>query len=204
VARFADALEQNPAPTKLGDVALRFEPSMLIAETPKPPSTWWPTLAWLAGVGFLLATVGSVLLSSELVAGVALAVVGGGSLAAATILSRREVRQRRFVANFGTNTLRLDFTTPIAGQPRTMLVPFDDVRAVELMEQADGRACLVVDFEADRRLLREVLAAHITPAEEEASERLLRVLRGAFGLGEPPADSPAFAPNSDESTFEPG
>jgi hypothetical protein len=201
MARFAAALESNPAPTVLGDVALRYEPSMLIGETPKGPRTWRPTLAWLVGISLLLVAVGAGLSSSSLLLLAIPVVAGGIILAAAVWLERFEKRQRRFVANFITYALRLDFSSPIAGYPRTLVVDFDDVKAVELVEQADGALCLLVDFEHQRRTLREVLAAYIPESQRPDAERLERVLRGAFGLGEPPADSPAF---SEESSFDPG
>lgn len=200
MARFADALESNPAPSALGDVTLRYEPSMLIGETAKT-RTWRPTLAWLLGIVLLLSAVGAGLLSSATTL-LAIPVLGGGLvLLVAVWLERFEHAQRRFVANFGTVSLRLDFASRISGYPQTLVVLFDDVRALELVAQADGQLCLLVDFEQGGRTLREVLVAFIPETQRAEAERLERVLRGAFGLGVPPADSPAF---SEESTFDPG
>ena len=89
-------------------------------------------------------------------------------------------------------SLRLDFTSPIAGKPRTLVVPFDSVKAVAMLRQVDGASCLCVDFTLGSELLREVLVAHIPDAQLPQAERLERVLHGAFGLGAVPADSPLF------------
>jgi hypothetical protein len=201
MARFADALESNPAPTVLGDVSLRYEPSMLIGETPKAERSWRPTLAWLFGITLLLGAIGGALLSSATTL-LAIPVLGGGLvLLVAVWLERFEKAQRRFIANFVTVSLRLDFASRISGYPNTLIVLFDDVRALELVEQSDGELCLLVDFEHQGRTLREVLVAYIPVVQRAEAERLERILRGAFGLGVPPSDSPAF---SEESTFDPG
>lgn len=200
MARFADVLESNPAPRALGDVRLRYEPSMLIGETAKGLGTWRSSLVWAAGFSFLVFSVGALVLQWDTSVVLTLLVLGGLLVAAAVHLERLEKRQRRFVANFGTVSLRLDFTSPIAGYPRTLVVPFDAVRAAELLQQEDGAACLCVDFEKDRALLREVLVAHIPESQRAEAERLERVLKGAFGLGAPPP--PPEAPPADESSFE--
>lgn len=192
MARFSDALESNPAPRALGDVALRYEPSMLIGETARRKATWRSSVAWVAGFSLLLFSAGALILQGDLWLIGPLVLAGGVSIGFAAWLERFEKRQRRFVANFGTVSLRLDFTSPIAGQPRTLVVPFDSVRAVALERQFDGASCLCVDFERGGGLLREVLVAHIPAAQLTAAERLERVLQGAFGLGTPPSDSPIF------------
>ncbi len=201
MAGFEEALELHPAPKVLGDVTLRFEPSMLIGETAKSTRGEWATGIWLVGISALLFGVGGLLLSApeELVACVV--AVSAVALAVATWGERHQRAQRRFVANFTTTTLRLDFASPIVGYPRTVLVPFENVLAVELMEQVDGATCLVVDCQRHAQQFREVLVAFITREEQEQSERLARVLRGAFGLGEIPADSPVLL--GDISSFTP-
>ncbi|MDP1829630.1 MAG: hypothetical protein Q8L48_40560 [Archangium sp.] len=184
--RFADALESNPAPRRLGDVTLRYEPSMLIGETPKARATWRSSLVFVAGVALLLFSAGGLVLQWPFGLVVSLVLSGAVAIAAAVVVERYEKRQRRFVANFGTVSLRLDFTSPIAGYARTLVVPFDSVRATALLRQGDGASCLCVDFE-DRGLLREVLVAHIPDDQLPEAARLERVLKGAFGLGERPA-----------------
>lgn len=205
MARFADALESHPAPAALGDVSLRYEPSMLIGETAKPSPTIKSSAAWTLGVALLLFSAGAVVTVTSVVPAIALACAGALFVAAAVWIERLEKRQRRFVANFATNSLRLDFSSPIAGYPRTLVIPFDDVKGVEVLDQADGALCLVVEFTLQRRTLQEVLAAFVRVEHRAELERVQRVLHGAFGLGEAPADSPAFDPTTtvnEESTFE--
>ncbi len=201
MARFAEALESNPAPTALGDIALRYEPSMLIGETLRQPRTGRPSFSWVSGLALLVLAVGSLVLGGSDVLSAGLVLGGAAAMALAVWFERLEKRQRRFVANFAMLTLRLDFASPIAGYPRTMIVDFDDVKALELATQADGALCVLVDFIHRDQALREVLAAQIPPAQRPQAERLERVLRGAFGLGAIPSDSPLLA--NDESSFEP-
>jgi hypothetical protein len=199
---FADALASHPAPAQLGDITLRYETTILVGETSKVRVSLWPTVTWLGGISALIISVGLLLLAAPSEAVLAMAVLGALGLAATTWLERVERRQRRFIANFDTNHLRLDFVTPFAGRPRTLVVPFDAVKAVQLVEQGDGLSCLTVDFvpQVGRpEVLREVLAAFIPGAQRDEAERLERVLKGAFGLGEVPADSPFH----DEAAAEP-
>lgn len=200
MARFADALATHQAPAAVGDVSLRYEPSMLIGETAAPRRSIRPTFTWTLGVSSLLLGVGVLLGDAAVGLGVGLVLGGGALLGAAAWLERLEKRRRRFVANFATNSLRLDFATPVAGYARTLVVPFDAVKALALVEQEDGARCLLVDFAVGPSTLREVLVAFIPTSQDAEAERLERVLRGAFGLGTPPKDSPLF--DQEASTFE--
>ena len=203
MARFSEVLAQNPAPAALGDIALRYEPSMLIGETPKLERSLRPTIAWLLGISLLLAAFAQLVLLTDSLGVAVCLVLGALAIAAATRLERFEKRQRRFVANFTTTTLRLDFASAIVGYPQTLNVDFDDVQAVEVLPQADGALCLVVDFQYRGRLLREVLTAYVPEDKRDELERLHRLLDGAFGLGDVPADSPALVAVNEESSFEP-
>ncbi|MBI5481421.1 MAG: hypothetical protein HY906_21355 [Deltaproteobacteria bacterium] len=202
---FQKRLEQHPAPKRLGDIELRFEPSMLIGETARGLKSWRPTAASALGVALVLLAVGLLITGvPEIVSGLLVALAAAAFIAAVR-LQRVDSRRRRFVLNFLTNSLRLDFVTPIAGKPRTLVVPFDAVRAVELLEQGDGLRCLTVDFvvAGGRELLREVLAANVPAAQAPEAERIQRVLEGAFGLGAPPpADEERGPPGySEEDSF---
>jgi hypothetical protein len=191
--RFADSLAAHPAPSRLGDITLRYEPSMLIGETPKVPRSLLPTVAWLLGIAALLIALGLLLVDAPIAPIAVMAALGAIGIAASIWLDRIDQRQRRFVANFATNTLRLDFVTPFAGRPRTMVMPFECVQDLQLVEQGGGLSCLTVDFvppTGKAEMLREVLVAFIAEHEREGAERLERVLAGAFGLGEIPEDSP--------------
>lgn len=202
MASFAEALESHPAPKALGDVTLRYEPSMLIGQTPKRRATWRSSALWVAGIAFLLFSAGALTQLEDIAVAGVLLTLGGMGVGLAVLLERFEKRQRRFVANFATVSLRLDFTTAIAGHGRTMIVPFDSVRALALLEQADGAQCLCVDFERDRSLLREVLVAHIPQEQLPEAERLERVLHGAFGLGSPAAGQKVPTNELKTRTFE--
>lgn len=184
---FRQALAENPAPPRLGDIALRFEPSMLIGETQAARPTVRPSLLVTVGVALLVVSAALLGLTSELVA-LPFLLASAAAFGGSAVLLRRERRKRGFVVNFATSTLRLDFATPFAGRPRTLLVPFEDVKAVQALEQGDGQHCLTVDFASGSDLLREVLVAFIPAAEDVAARRLLRLLEGAFGLG-PPAEA---------------
>ena len=193
---FRQALADNPAPAKLGDVWLRYEPSMLVGETSSASGSWRPTALSALGIGLIVLAVAALLVGASTWAGAALLSLAAAALLGSVWLSRFERRKRGFVVNFVTSTLRLDFVTPLAGRPRTLLVPFDDVRALGLMEQGDGRSCLTLDFSLQGAVLREALAAFIGHDELAQARRLSRVLEGAFGLGSIPPDSPYLATQS--------
>lgn len=202
---FATALEEHRAPRRLGDIALRYESSMLIGQTPLPPRSVRPTIAWVVALLASISAVGLLAVGAPDAVTIVLVLSAALGFLGAVWLARVDRRRRAFVVNFRTESLRLDFVTPFAGRPRTIVVSFDAVRAVTRYELPGRVSCLTVDFQADgKELLREVLVAFITPDEEPAADRLRRVLQGAFGLGEVPADSPALAQSapSDESTFE--
>jgi hypothetical protein len=201
LARFADALDSNTAPSSLGDVTLRYEPSMLIGETRKPAPSIFPSLWWLLGLALLLAVACGTALELDLNLLILFAVLGASAIAWAMRLGRAHTHQRRFILNFTTASLRLDFASLISGYPRTLVVNFEAVRVLTLASQVDGQLCLVVDFEYQGRILEEVLAAYIPQAQRPQAERLERVLFGAFGLGGAPKDD--SGPPHDQSTFEP-
>lgn len=186
---FAQALAENPAPRRLGDVTLRYEPSLLVGETDRPLRSWRPTAAWVGGLCLAVAAVSLIALGAPPAVGWLFVALAAVAFAGAFLLERRDARQRRFVVNFGTSSLRLDFVSPIRGQPHTLVVGFDAVRDVQLFEQGDGLLCLTVDFAprpGSTERLREVLVAFIPDAQAAQAARLQRVLSGAFGLGHPP------------------
>ena len=188
--RFEEALAQNPAPKRLGDIQLRYEPSLLIGEADRPPRGAAFAAVLIVGAAFGMGTLGALITdaSTQTVAGCAL--LTGLAFFGAIQLDQRARRQRRFVLNFGTTSLRLDFSTPFANQPRTLVVHFDGVRECAHCTQGDGKIAITVDFvmsASSEQVLREVLVANIPVAQEDAAIRLHRVLKGAFGLGEPPA-----------------
>src|SRR4051812_1873980 len=187
--RFEQALAQNPAPKRLGDVTLRYDASLLIGEAERVPRGWLFILVLLAGVAGALATLAALLVGGQTVAILTAGAATAGAFGFGAVLDQRARRQRRFVLNFETTSLRLDFSTPFAQRPRTLVVHFDGVRDCALYAQGDRQMVLTVDFvtaASSQQLLREVLVANIPLAEEEAAQRLQRVLTGAFGLGKKP------------------
>ena len=187
--RFEDALAQNPAPRRLGDITLRYEPSMLVGEADRPARGLLLVCVLGAGAAAGVATLGALLTDASTATTGGCALLTGVAFLSAAQLDQRARRQRRFVLNFVTTSLRLDFSTAFANQPRTLLVHFDGVRDCSLCTQGDGRVAITVDFVSSTssvQVLREVLVANIPASEEEAAIRLHRVLKGAFGLGEPP------------------
>ena len=191
--RFEEALAQNPAPKRLGDVTLRYDTSLLVGDADPNRRGLLFTSVIAAGIACGVATLGALALGATtgIIGLTALATAGAFGLAA--VLDQRARRQRRFVLNFGTTSLRLDFSTPFASRPRTLVVHFDGVKDCALYSQADGRLALTVDFvltEHSQQVLREVLVANIPVSEESAAWRLHRVLTGAFGLGEKPPAEP--------------
>ena len=194
---FDEALAQNPAPKRLGDISLRYDTSILVGEADRTHRGLSITVAVLSGIAAGLGTVGALIVGAGTAVIAATALSSAGAFGLAAWLDQLSRRQRRFVLNFGTTSLRLDFSTPFANRPRTLVVHFDGVRDCAIYTQADGRLALTVDFVMSKHseeVLREVLVANIPLAEEEAAHRLHRVLTGAFGLGEKPAQGPSTSP----------
>jgi hypothetical protein len=182
---FQQALEDHPAPKAIGDVHLRFDEFVLIGETVKPLSSWAAQGALIAGIccGVPAMVLALSLQSWGPTVASALTVATAGFFGAAALLDQWGKRRRRFVANFESHTLRLDFSTRFRGLPRTVVVPFSSVQRLERVAQADGNTALVVELatEAPRESgFREVLIAHVTDDEEAALSRIERVLTHAI------------------------
>ncbi len=195
-SRFQKALEANPAPRRLGDVSVRYEPSLLIGEADRPKLGWSPVWALLVGVAGVTSLIAAALSTGSTAWMAASALTTAAGFALTAWLTQRGRRQRRFVLNFATYALRLDFSAPISGRPRTMVMHFDQVRGLDLREQGDGRLCLTVDFvpsPGSTEVLREVLVAHTPATAREELERLQRVLHDAFDLDRQdlPEETPA-------------
>ncbi|PTL77533.1 hypothetical protein DAT35_44140 [Vitiosangium sp. GDMCC 1.1324] len=189
MASFADALEENPAPRRLGDVRLRYEPGRLLGES-QPPSFW---RRQLPGLCLLLAA----LCAAGAVVGVLLG--GGGERTPPTPMAlgavavalvgfalrlEAQLGRRRFVLHFPTERLRLERLRWAPGATHVQWVPFDEVSAVEVVERAPGRYALVVVWRhaGEEETRREVLVEHIGASEQEALFRVWRLLHNAFGL----------------------
>jgi hypothetical protein len=189
VASFADALEENPAPRRLGDVRLRYEPGRLLGES-LPPSFM---RRQVPGACLLLATVCAVgavvaVLWESGAGGLPpMALVLGGMTVGLVLLALRlegQLGRRRFVLHFPTERLRVEQLRWAPGATRVDWVPFDEVFAVEVVERAPSRYALVVAWRTGEKQeeRRAVLVEHIGEGEEEALFRVWRLLHNAFGL----------------------
>ena len=191
VASFRDALEENPAPRRLGDVRLRYEPGRLFGES-YPPSygqRQLPGLCLLLGAVCAAGAVTGVLLGGG-GAGVPLVptllCVLATALLGAALHLEGKLGRRRFVLHFRTERLRLDRLRWAPGATRTWWVHFDEVSAVEVEQRPGGRYALVVRWkdgeDQDAPARSEVLVEHIGAGEQEGLLRVWRMLHNAFGL----------------------
>ncbi len=188
MSAFEAALGASAFPRHLGDVRLSYDSPVLIAETERQGRPWRPILCFLAALAAGLFAMAWLLSHGSVAGAASLLLLGAFLFACGALLEAHERRRRRFVADFSTQRLRLDFTTPIAGMPRTVYVPFERIVALDVLEQGDGRRAMTVDFRPagdENRLLREVLVANVVPGEAASLERLRRLLEGAFGLARP-------------------
>ncbi|QRK07956.1 hypothetical protein JQX13_49730 [Archangium violaceum] len=190
MASFTDALEENPAPRRLGDIRLRYEPGRLLGES-LAPSFWrrqLPSLCVvLAALCALGAVVGVLLGGGDERTPPAPAALGVLAVALMGFALRLEgqLGRRRFVLHFPTERLRLERLRWAPGATRVQWVPFDEVSAVEVVERAPGRYALVVVWRPggmEGEHWREVLVEHIGASEQEALFRVWRLLHNAFGL----------------------
>jgi hypothetical protein len=181
---FRKALEKNAVPRRLGDVTLQVDTSLWIGRADKPPRALYATLGLLAGLAFGLATLSALLTGEDTPVVVSFLVPAVIGFAAAAWFEQRDRRQRAFVVDFVGHVLRLDFSTPLSGMPRTLKVPFEQVRDIAL-SAAGGAQVLTVDFELSEQLFREVLAANVTPVQAADAERVKRMIRAAVGLEKP-------------------
>jgi hypothetical protein len=208
---FEEALARNPPPPrKLGDVMLTYDPPVLVGKGASR-ATLAPTLALIAGTTFGLLTLGGFFAHFSENALIALVLLTGASFIANVMLERRAVRQRSFVCHFAEKTLRLDSATAL-NTPRTAVVDFERISAVEIITALDGMLALTVTFvPASGRpvVTREVLIAFVLQAQRPELERVATMLRNAFAPtpkgalpeepspqrpGEPPEPVDSFIP----------
>ncbi len=193
-AKFDQALKANPLPVRLGDVKLTYEPSMWVGRADRPERGVLSKAALIAGTAFGLATLVCIARRAdhETLASCLLPSIAG--FGAAAWLEQRERRQRAFAVDFHDHFVRLDFSTPLTGMPRTLRIAFERVHDVELHEQGSDLQVLTIDFEARDALFREVLVASIPTAQLSDAQRVRRMLRAAVGLEKPAGEAPAEPP----------
>ena len=166
---------------------LRYDSPLLLGEADRAPPGLLPAVLLVGGVACAL-TGAALLLSIEPPPGLwcgALGLIAAVLVGSASRLDQRARRRRRFGLDFDAHRLRLDFTVPPQGLPRTLELPFDRVRGLQVLTQPNGRSALAVDISprGDEALVREVLVAEVRPEEAAGLDYLERLLTGAFGLG---------------------
>jgi hypothetical protein len=210
---FEAALARNPAPPrKLGDVQLSYDPPLLVGKG-AARATLAPTAALLAGTGFGISTLAAFLVHASEVLLTALVLATGGAFIANVVLERRAVRRRSFVVHFAEKVLRLDTATAL-NAPRTTVVNFEKISAVEIVTALDGLLALTVTFiplGGRPVVTKEALVAFVLPAQRAELERLAGMLRNAFAASpkleaqeEPVAPPRPGEPPEPVDTFGPG
>ena len=182
---FEDALRENRVPPRLGDVRLFYDGGRLVGESLPPPWTLrlLPTLfvalaAGCTGVGLLLL----VLDKGRTPGGAALLLLLAGALVGAALVTEARLRRRRFVLHFKTESLRLETLAWAPGAARTETFPFDDVRAVHIVQPPKGGYALVVEYGPEAAPRRALLVRDVRPQESDTLYRVWRLLHNAFGL----------------------
>nr|BDT33571.1 hypothetical protein MFMH1_32400 [Myxococcus sp. MH1] len=186
VASFEDALQENRVPPLLGDVRLRYDGGRLVGES-RPPrwdARMLPGLCVGVAVGCALGAAvlvgqekGSLPAASATLALVAAALVG------AALRLESKLGRRRFVLHFRSETLRVERLAWTPGATRTELIPFDEVRAVHIVERTGSGYALVVEYGPQGAQARHaVLVEKVRHAEGETLHRVWRMLSNAFGL----------------------
>ncbi|MFL5319733.1 MAG: hypothetical protein ACJ790_08750 [Myxococcaceae bacterium] len=183
---------------RVGPLRLRYEPSLLIGEPalrdPREPiALGLRILALALGIGALASLVlgsgGSFPLTTLVTGLLAVAAFMGSAF-----LERR-VLSRRFILNFGTESLRIDdLPTPLK-RPRTRTLHFDLIASVDVVADGPGYVIAVTLKPDAGRPSLEVLTSRVPAEHIEELRRLWRVLRDAFGLSRPGAElRPELAP----------
>lgn len=182
---FEDALRENRVPPLLGDVRLFYDGGRLVGESLPPPWTLrvLPSLCLgLAGVSTVVGA-GLLVLDTSRIPGTASGALAlAGALVVAALVLEARLKRRRFVLHFKTESLRLETLAWAPGAAKAQTLPFDDVRAVHIVQSPDGRYSLVVEYgplEAPRRAL---MVRDVRPQEGETLHRVWRLLHNAFGL----------------------
>ncbi len=178
---FAEFFAGQRMPPRLGDVTLRLDSPLLIGEARKPKLHWVRESSfWSLGATATVAALASVTLGASIPWAVGLTLIAVAFFIVAMLMDRYAHRRRAFVLDFERKTLRLDFSTPLTGLPRTWVGPFEQVKGLGLLSLPTGESALTIDIEADQRF-REVLVTGLLPNELVAAQTLERLLNNAFG-----------------------
>ncbi|WP_233601650.1 MULTISPECIES: hypothetical protein [Corallococcus] len=182
---FEDALRENRVPPRLGDVRLFYDGGRLVGESLPPAWTLrlLPTLlvalaAVCTGVGLLLL----VLDSARTPGAATLLLVLAGAMVGGALVTEARLQRRRFVLHFKTESLRLETLAWAPGAARTEVFPFDDVRAVHIVQPPKGGYALVVEYGPETAPRRALLVRDVRAQESDTLYRVWRLLHNAFGL----------------------
>ena len=199
---FAQSLAGQRMPSRLGDVALRLDSPLLIGETRKPPLHLVRDISfWSLGSTGMVAALASVTLGASTPWAMGLTLMAVAFFTVAILMDRYAHRRRAFVLDFEKKTLRLDFSTPLTGMPRTWVGAFEQVKGLGLLSLPSGQSALTVDVDAPP-LFREVLVAGLQVNELLPAQTLQRLLTSAFGLESVAA--PSFEAQRTPSVAEEG
>ncbi|CAM3159034.1 hypothetical protein [Corallococcus soli] len=182
---FEDALRENRVPPLLGDVRLFYDGGRLVGESLPPPWTLrvLPSLCLgLAGVSTVVGMVMLVLDTARTPGAASLLLGLAGALVVGALVLEARLQRRRFVLHFKTESLRLETLAWAPGAARTQTLPFDDVRAVDIVQPPGGRYSLVVEYGPEEAPQRALLVRGVRPQEGETLHRVWRLLHNAFGL----------------------
>jgi len=187
--RFADALVDNPAPRRLGDLRFSYEPGRLMGVSDAPPLLTRAAAPALAAVSAGTALGCAWALAHAGGAALPLAGLSAAAGALAFWLDGRALR-RRFVLHFATEQLRLEWLGRSHRHGSSVMVPFDDVLDVEAVTHASGELSLFVVYalEEGRIAERALLATRIPASQGDELHRIWRMLQNAFGLRPPAPD----------------
>lgn len=178
--RFEDALQQRTAPERLGDLRLHYDAPVLIGEAVRgsryAPETFF-TAALASGIGAVGALVANP--GGAIAVPLVLAILAAALIGLAVRTERAVRRPRRFALHFLDETLRVELP---GWRARSAVVPFDDVRDVYVLERADQRYSLAIDFDLGGARRTVLIAENVTAGESEALRRFWTLLRAAFGL----------------------
>ena len=183
---------ENRVPSRVGDLRLRSEPGRLIGESVPPGWTAQPRPVPVPGRSpgtgaagadvTLLTGPGTSLLPVLLPVGLAALLVW--------VAARLDALagRRRFVLHFASELLRLELLPRSGrGRPLHAEIAFDDVTAVEVVEELPGGLGLRLTWTVEGTSRRQWLLRGARAAEGESLYRIWRMLRNAFGLADTPA-----------------
>lgn len=180
---FERALRDNPAPQRVGPVALRYDAPLLIGESPpRVRASRLPSLLYLVALCATVAAL-ALLLSSpgaSLLLPAGCAALAGASLTGAIRAERLLRPARRFVLHFGQETLSVETAGALFRGPTRVVAHFDDISDVVVERDARGSHTLIAEFRDSRAGV--ILADQIGAEHKEALQRLWTTLRAAFGV----------------------